>query len=110
MRPASESFPGAPGGTGLSAVQPAMPHLPIFLRLRAEPVIVVGGGHVAARKVDLLRRSGARLTVIAPQLEDGLRPLVASGEVRHIEAEFHERHLHDAALVVAATSRAEVNA
>ena len=110
MRPASQSLPSAHGGTGLSAARPAMPHLPVFLRLHAEPVIVVGGGHVAARKVDLLRRSGAQLTVIAPQLEDGLSSLVASGEVRHIAEEFHERHLDHAALVVAATSRAEVNA
>lgn len=110
MRPASQTFPGADGGTGVTAAPPGMPHLPIFLRLHGEPVVVVGGGHVAARKIALLRRSGARLVVIAPQLEEELRSLVATGELRHIGEEFDERHLEDAALVVAATSSAEVNA
>ena len=34
-----------------------MEYFPIFLRLAGEPVLVVGGGEVAARKVDLLLRA-----------------------------------------------------
>jgi siroheme synthase (precorrin-2 oxidase/ferrochelatase) len=34
-----------------------MDYLPVFLQLDKQPVVVVGGGRVAARKVELLRRT-----------------------------------------------------
>jgi uroporphyrin-III C-methyltransferase/precorrin-2 dehydrogenase/sirohydrochlorin ferrochelatase len=87
-----------------------MDYLPVFLQLQARPVLVVGGGRVAARKVDLLRRAGARVTVVAPELLDELRVLAAKGELQHIEAAFNPSHVTDAAAVVAATGLTEVNA
>jgi uroporphyrin-III C-methyltransferase/precorrin-2 dehydrogenase/sirohydrochlorin ferrochelatase len=87
-----------------------MPYLPIFLRLRSEAVVVIGGGQVAARKVELLRRTGARITIVAPTLVEALQAQVTQGELRHIATSFEEQQLSDAALVVAATSSAEVNA
>jgi uroporphyrin-III C-methyltransferase/precorrin-2 dehydrogenase/sirohydrochlorin ferrochelatase len=42
--------------------------LPIFLDIRAQPCLVVGGGEVAARKCALLQRAGARVTALAPAL------------------------------------------
>jgi siroheme synthase (precorrin-2 oxidase/ferrochelatase) len=41
-----------------------MDYFPIFLRLVNEPVLVVGGGEIAARKIDLLLRTGAKVTVV----------------------------------------------
>ena len=40
---------------------------PVNLDLTDQPVLVVGGGPVAARKVAGLLRAGARVTVVAPQ-------------------------------------------
>ncbi len=48
-----------------------MDYLPLFVELKQRPVLLVGGGHVAARKAVLLLKAGARLRVIAPQLCDG---------------------------------------
>ncbi len=45
-----------------------MDYLPIFLDIRNRNCLVVGGGEVAARKIALLLRAGARITVISPQL------------------------------------------
>jgi len=45
-----------------------MDFLPIFLDVRGQPCLVVGGGEVAARKCALLLRAGARVTVLAPEL------------------------------------------
>src|SRR3970040_2446537 len=45
-----------------------MDFLPIFLNVREQPCLVVGGGEVAARKSALLQRAGARVTVLAPAL------------------------------------------
>ena len=49
MRTASESVPC--GHAGLSPAAADMDYLPVFLRLDARPVVVVGGGQVAVRKV-----------------------------------------------------------
>lgn len=87
-----------------------MDYLPLFLQVRSQPALVVGGGRVAIRKVDLLRRSGAQVTVVAPELREELHKLAALGELQHIPATFTEKHLEDAALVVAATNNHAVNA
>ena len=108
MRLTSESSTG--GGTGLRGARPRMDYLPVFLGLKARPVVVVGGGRVAARKVDLLRRTGACITLVAPEILEELRELVASGELQHIPSSFTASHLTGAAAVVAATGVSEVNA
>jgi uroporphyrin-III C-methyltransferase/precorrin-2 dehydrogenase/sirohydrochlorin ferrochelatase len=87
-----------------------MDYLPVFLQLKARPVVVVGGGRVAARKVDLLRRTGARITIVAPDLLDELRELAAKGELQYIPSLFTPSHVTGAAAVVAATGLTEVNA
>lgn len=87
-----------------------MEYLPLFFHLRSQPVLVVGGGRVAVRKVDLLRRSGARVTVVAPELREELRKLAADSELQHIPAKFAEAHIDGAALVVSATNDHDVNA
>ena len=86
-----------------------MDYLPIFLSLRRQPVVVVGGGAVALRKVSTLCEAGAQVTVIAPVLDLQLAAQAARGEVRHIAAPFIAAHLGDAAVVIAATDDAAVN-
>ncbi|WP_284983199.1 uroporphyrinogen-III C-methyltransferase [Arthrobacter sp. efr-133-TYG-118] len=49
------------------------------LRLLGRPVLVVGGGPVAARRAKGLLDAGARVTVVAPLASDALRELAASG-------------------------------
>jgi uroporphyrin-III C-methyltransferase/precorrin-2 dehydrogenase/sirohydrochlorin ferrochelatase len=87
-----------------------MDYLPIFIQLRGEPTVVVGGGHVALRKIDLLLKAGARITVIAPQLHDELRALVERGQINYLSLEFQPHHLDGIAIAVAATDSREVNA
>lgn len=87
-----------------------MEYLPIFLRLAGESALVVGGGEVAARKVALLVRAGARVTVVAPQLSPALAERAARGELHHVAAEFQPEHLDGMRLVVAATHKRSINA
>ncbi len=108
MRPTP---PGAPcGGPSLNDV-PAdgMEYLPVFLQLRAAPVVVVGGGPVAQRRVDLLLRCGAEVTVIAPQLSEALARCAAAGRIRHLAERFQPQHLDGARLAVGATDLKSVN-
>lgn len=83
-----------------------MDYLPIFVRAKGQPAVVVGGGRVALRKVDLLLKAGAQVTVVAPSIVDELRAL----DVRLVEAAFDAAHLDGASMVIAATSLREVNA
>lgn len=87
-----------------------MDYLPIFLRLVNQPVLVIGGGSVAARKVDLLKRTGARVTVVAPELTATLAARAEAGELVHIAQEFQPSHLDGMRLAIAATDRHSVNA
>jgi uroporphyrin-III C-methyltransferase / precorrin-2 dehydrogenase / sirohydrochlorin ferrochelatase len=87
-----------------------MDYFPIFLKLAGERVLVVGGGHVAARKIALLERAGARITVVAPQLTEELELLRSSGRIEYIAVEFAPEHLDGVRLAIAATSQRSVNA
>jgi precorrin-2 dehydrogenase / sirohydrochlorin ferrochelatase len=53
----------------------AEPLYPVNLRLDGQPVLVVGGGPVAARKVRGLEAVGARITVVAPEIGDEIAEL-----------------------------------
>jgi siroheme synthase-like protein len=71
---------------------------PAFLKLAGRPVLVVGGGPVAASKLTALLAAGARVTVVAPQVADEIAALSVRVERRPFEPE----DLDDVWLVVAA--------
>ncbi len=86
-----------------------MEHLPIFLHLRGSPAVVVGGGRVAQRKIDLLLRCGADITVVAPELREDLTQYAAAGRIRHVAEAFQPHHLDGARIAIGATDRKAVN-
>ena len=75
------------------------------LDLTGRSVLVVGGGRVALEKVDGLLVSGARVTVVAPQIV----PELATRDVELIRREYRTEDLDGRFLVVAATSTSSVN-
>jgi len=87
-----------------------MQFLPVFLNVRAQNCLVVGGGDVAYRKAVLLDRAGARLRVVAPEIEAQLQALVIAGAGEMCLREFHDSDLEGVFLAVAATDDEEVNA
>jgi uroporphyrin-III C-methyltransferase/precorrin-2 dehydrogenase/sirohydrochlorin ferrochelatase len=87
-----------------------MDYLPVFLRLAARPALVVGGGQVAARKVEWLLKAGARVTVVAPRIQPELAGRAARGELVHLSGVFAPAQLAAAAVVVAASDDGAVNA
>jgi uroporphyrin-III C-methyltransferase/precorrin-2 dehydrogenase/sirohydrochlorin ferrochelatase len=86
-----------------------MKYLPVFLKLEARHCLVVGGGKVAARKVAMLLRAGARITVVAPRLCEELAKLRDSGSIDHVGREFRDADIDDTVLVIAATDDGAVN-
>ncbi|MFU8815924.1 MAG: precorrin-2 dehydrogenase/sirohydrochlorin ferrochelatase family protein, partial [Pseudomonadales bacterium] len=47
-----------------------MDYLPLFLDLRGRPCLLVGGGEIARRKLELLLRAGAAVEIVAPRLAE----------------------------------------
>jgi uroporphyrin-III C-methyltransferase/precorrin-2 dehydrogenase/sirohydrochlorin ferrochelatase len=87
-----------------------MHHLPLFADLTDRPVLVVGGGPVAERRVTLLLEARATVTVLAPELSESLTDLAAAGAVSHIASVYAAESLEPYWLVVAATDDRAVNA
>ena len=85
------------------------PLFPIFADLSNRPVLVVGGGAVAERKVRALLEAGALPVVGSPDLVGGLYALHAAGRIRWQAGEFREAWLDEVWLVIAATDDVAVN-
>ena len=56
-------------------------YLPLFHRLHGSRVLVVGAGQTALRKLRWLRRAGARITVMAPEVHPDIRRMRDAGEL-----------------------------
>jgi uroporphyrin-III C-methyltransferase/precorrin-2 dehydrogenase/sirohydrochlorin ferrochelatase len=79
-----------------------MPMFPAFLHIRSRRVVVVGGGPVAASKLEALLAAGADVTVVAPEV----RPEIEAAGVTIVRRPFQEGDLDGAWWVVAAAPRA----
>lgn len=86
-----------------------MDYLPIFADIRNKPVLVVGGGDVAARKISLLRRAGAQVNIVAHALCEELTALEESGEVNWFARDYLATQLDTVFLVIAATDDTVLN-
>jgi len=86
-----------------------MDRLPIFLQLKHSSCLVVGGGVVAERKVRLLLRAAAAVTVVAHDLTDKLARLRDEERIVHHSGPFTHRLLAGMRVVIAATDDDEVN-
>lgn len=86
-----------------------MKYLPIFADFRRRPVLVVGGGDVAARKIQLLMRAGAQIRVSAQVLCPMLTNIYHAGGLSWIGESFDPAMLDDVFLVIAATGNKKLN-
>jgi siroheme synthase-like protein len=73
--------------------------LPLFVNLAGRPVVLVGGGRVAAAKLAQLVAAGARVTVVAPDIG---QDILDTPSVVVAQRPFAPSDLADAWLVVAA--------
>ncbi len=80
---------------------------PANLLLAKQPVLVVGGGPVAARKVEALLAAGARVTVVAPA---AATPIAEQPDVTWIRRRYQPPEAGSYRLVVTATNDPAVNA
>jgi uroporphyrin-III C-methyltransferase/precorrin-2 dehydrogenase/sirohydrochlorin ferrochelatase len=81
----------------------------VFFDLTGQKVLIVGAGEVALRKVRLLERSGALISVVAPEVLPELMERFAGGRLKLAIREFIPDDLEGSRLVIVATSRPAVN-
>jgi uroporphyrin-III C-methyltransferase/precorrin-2 dehydrogenase/sirohydrochlorin ferrochelatase len=86
-----------------------MRYFPAFHDLSQRPSLVVGGGEPAARKVRLLLKAGARITLVAPRANEELTGLALSGKIHWRQGPFAESDIQGSGLVIAATGLSEVD-
>ena len=84
------------------------PH-PIFLDLSGQPVVVVGGGAVAERKIEALIEARARITVVSPDVTPAIAAWAAEGSLSIALRPYRMGDLAGARLAYAATSDMAVN-
>jgi len=87
-----------------------MQALPIFFNINNRLCVVIGGGDVAVRKVNMLLKANAAVTVVAPELCYDMQALCDAKRIQFAHAAYTAGCLKGACLIVAATDNQEVNA
>src|SRR5581483_9015369 len=80
------------------------------LRLDGRPVLVVGGGRVAQRRIPALLAAGALVTLVAPEVTPSLEDLITDGKVTWLARPYTRGDCAQAWLVQACTDDPQVNA
>lgn len=85
-----------------------MPYFPICLDLTGRLCLVIGGGRVAARKVQALLSCGGLIRVVSPELTSSLTALRRAGKIEWLARAYQDGDLKAAFLVIAATDDVKV--
>lgn len=82
---------------------------PLFANLKDRPLLVVGGGEIAERKIHLLLSAGAQVKVVALAFNATLQSWAAQGRITIRQGPYLESDLDEMWLVIAATNNLELN-
>ncbi len=82
---------------------------PLYLDLSGKLAVVIGAGNVAARKVQALAPTGARIVVVAPDADENFRQACGTGDIELIIGKYSKDHLAEAVLAIAATDDLDLN-
>jgi glutamyl-tRNA reductase len=93
----------------MSEENPVYNGFPVNLFLNDRPCLVVGGGKVALRKIQLLLDAGAKVAVVSPEVCAELKSLIEQQRVTHTVRRFEDSDIEGVLLVYAATNSRGVN-
>jgi precorrin-2 dehydrogenase/sirohydrochlorin ferrochelatase len=85
-------------------------YYPVFWDITGKKCVVIGGGDVAARKVERLLACGAKVLVISPHIVPELAGLMKAGRIAGLLSEYDVKELEGASLVIGATDDEKTNA
>ncbi|WNC68260.1 siroheme synthase [Thalassotalea nanhaiensis] len=86
-----------------------MDYFPVFLDAKKLNTVVIGGGNVAARKIELLLKTPASITIVSPIIKAPVAKLIQQHDIKYIAETYNERHLSNKQLVIAATNLRDIN-
>tara|TARA_B110000881_G_scaffold147823_1_gene130918 strand:- start:2351 stop:3316 length:966 start_codon:yes stop_codon:yes gene_type:complete len=86
-----------------------MKYFPIFLTGDNINAIIIGGGDVAARKIELLLKSTDNLTIMSADVNDTVMRLIKSHHLTWLTHSYKNGFFEDKNLVIAATDDEAVN-
>ncbi len=84
-------------------------YYPVYIEMREQPCVVIGGGKIAEGKVEGLLAAKANVTVISPDLTANLRELVEEKKITYIARAYQPGDLTGAFMVICATDQAQIN-
>lgn len=67
-----------------------MSYFPIFIEMKDRRVLVVGAGSVASRRIGVLEKFGAAITVVAPDVSEEIQKLAEFQRIRLIEQRYED--------------------
>ncbi len=86
-----------------------IPYYPVFLDLKDQKVLVVGGGKVAERKIKNLLAYGCRIYITSTHFTPELKRLISENKVEDIPYKSLATLMDDAFMVIAATDDPKAN-
>lgn len=86
-----------------------MKYFPVFLDGSKINAMVVGGGDVAARKIELLLKTTTKITIMAASVTDGVERLINENQLSWLKHNYQAGLLTKITLVIAATDNTAVN-
>lgn len=82
-------------------------YFPMFVDISDKNIVVIGGGKIAARRVNTLLMFNQRLTIVSPFLCEELQSV--QGKIHWIPCEYTQECLRGMDIVLAATNQREIN-
>ncbi len=88
-----------------------MKYFPFFMELSKKSVLLIGGGEVAERKLDLLLKANAKLTIVSPEFTDYITELINNNNnITIITDNYKEEYMNNSySFVIAATNNESLN-
>lgn len=84
-------------------------YYPIFFNIQGKRCVVIGGGRVALRKVQMFLDCGAKVTVISPKPHPEIVKLSKERTIHLIQRDYEAGDLKDAVIAIASTNMREFN-
>ena len=90
-------------GSEVSLEDTKLSYLPVLLKLRDRPCLVIGGGTAGTKRVEALLKANAIVTVISPKSTETIESLAAGGQVQLLRKPYTKGDLRGFYLAYAAT-------
>lgn len=86
-----------------------MRYFPIFADTQSLKVLIVGAGDVASRKLELLKRTDAEITIISPQVSSYIENEAVNKRIKLLQREVTEKDICNFDLIYLATANNDLN-